>query len=86
MKKGFVVFLFLIAISFPVFADNSVRIAELKKQQEAIGQRVQQAQAVIEQGKQQLLLLQGAIVELESQDKVTEKPGNPAEKKAEEKK
>ncbi|HAR46347.1 MAG TPA: hypothetical protein DCS05_09320 [Nitrospiraceae bacterium] len=53
---------------------NSERIAELDKQLQQVVSEIQQAQAFIDAKKTEGLKIQGAIEELQRQDKAAEKP------------
>jgi small-conductance mechanosensitive channel len=83
MKKFLVVFVFTFICLGSAFADNKARVDDLKKQQEEIVAKVNQAQQFIEQSKAQLLVLQGRIAELNDQDK--SKVEDKTEKKEEKK-
>jgi len=68
MKYIFVAIMIL-AFSGACFADNSLRIEELKKEQQKISQEIQSGQQYIQNKQIELLKTQGAIEILMEMDK-----------------
>ena len=71
MKKYLVVVMVLM-MSGVCLADNSLRIAELKAEQQKISQEIQSGQQYIQNKQIELLKTQGAIEILQEMDKVKE--------------
>lgn len=68
MKKILLGCLLLIVCNIS-YADNKVRIEELIKKQQEIVNQIQQAQVFISQKQSEALKIQGAVEELQNQDK-----------------